>query len=45
MIDEPKETIWGGSVAGPVFRRVVGRVLRYMNVPPSEGGRTLVVES
>lgn len=45
MIDEPKETIWGGSVAGPVFRRVVGRVLRYMNVPHSEGGRTLVIES
>lgn len=45
MIDEPGKTIWGGSVAGPVFRRVVGRVLRYMNVPYSEGGRTLVIES
>jgi cell division protein FtsI (penicillin-binding protein 3) len=45
MIDEPQESIWGGSVAAPVFRRVVGRALRYLNVPATEGGRTLVVES
>lgn len=45
MIDEPRESIWGGSVAAPVFRRVVERVLRYMNVPVTEGGRTIVVES
>ena len=45
MIDEPQESIWGGSVAAPVFRRVVSRALRYLNVPATEGGRTLVVES
>jgi cell division protein FtsI (penicillin-binding protein 3) len=45
MIDEPQESIWGGSVAAPVFRRVVSRTLRYLNVPATEGGRILVVES
>ncbi len=45
MIDEPQESIWGGSVAAPVFRRVVSRALRYLNVPATEGGRTLMVES
>jgi cell division protein FtsI (penicillin-binding protein 3) len=45
MIDEPEVSIWGGSVAAPVFRRVVSRALRYLNVPATEGGRTLVVQS
>jgi cell division protein FtsI (penicillin-binding protein 3) len=45
MIDEPQESIWGGSVAAPVFRRVVSRALRYLNVPATEGGRILMVES
>ena len=44
MIDEPEGTIWGGSVAAPVFSRVVGRVMRYMNVPADRGGRELVAE-
>jgi cell division protein FtsI (penicillin-binding protein 3) len=42
MIDEPEGTIWGGSVAAPVFSRIVGRVMRYMNVPPDSGGRDLM---
>lgn len=45
MIDEPEGTIWGGSVAAPVFSRVVGRLMRYMNIPPTHGGRELVAGS
>lgn len=45
MIDEPQESIWGGSVAAPVFRRVTRRVLRYLNVPANGAGRILVVRS
>jgi cell division protein FtsI (penicillin-binding protein 3) len=45
MIDEPEGTIWGGSVAAPVFSRVAGRIMRYMNVPPIRGGRDLVAGS
>ena len=45
MIDEPRESIWGGSVAAPVFKRVVSRTLRYLNLPASGPGPTLVIES
>ena len=45
MVDEPRESIWGGSVAAPVFRRFVGRALRYLNVPAATGDRTLVLRS
>jgi cell division protein FtsI (penicillin-binding protein 3) len=45
MIDEPEGSIWGGSVAAPVFSRFVERALRYLNVPATEGGRVLVAES
>jgi cell division protein FtsI/penicillin-binding protein 2 len=45
MVDEPQESIWGGSVAAPVFRRFVGRALRYLNVPATVGDRTLVLRS
>ncbi len=44
MIDEPETSIWGGSVAAPVFSRVVGQALRYLNVPREEGGNLLVLE-
>lgn len=35
VIDEPKGSIYGGVVAGPVVREVGRRALQYMNVPPS----------
>jgi cell division protein FtsI (penicillin-binding protein 3) len=44
-IDEPRESIWGGEVAAPVFRRLLQRVLRYLNVPTNDGGQTLMVKA
>ncbi|OGD12240.1 MAG: hypothetical protein A2Y86_07050 [Candidatus Aminicenantes bacterium RBG_13_62_12] len=34
VIDEPRGLYYGGQVAAPVFRAVVGQVLRYLKVPP-----------
>ena len=34
IVDEPQGSIWGESVCGPVFSRVVGYTLRYLNAPP-----------
>lgn len=33
-VDEPKGDYYGGKVAGPVFRAIAERSLKYMNVPP-----------
>lgn len=27
---------WGGQVAGPVFKRVVGQIMQYLNIPPND---------
>ena len=32
--DNPKGASYGGTVAGPVFRRTAERILKYWNVPP-----------
>jgi len=45
MIDEPKGAIYGGSVAAPVFKRVVQRTLRYLNVPPETREQVLLVRA
>jgi cell division protein FtsI (penicillin-binding protein 3) len=34
VIDEPKGSHYGGVVAAPVFRKIVGKTLRYLKVPP-----------
>jgi stage V sporulation protein D (sporulation-specific penicillin-binding protein) len=34
IVDDPKGSIWGESVCGPVFKRVVEYSLRYLNVKP-----------
>ncbi|MHB8840185.1 MAG: peptidoglycan D,D-transpeptidase FtsI family protein [Candidatus Aquicultor sp.] len=34
VIDEPQESIYGGSVAAPVFSRVAEFSLRYLKIPP-----------
>lgn len=40
MINDPKNDGYGGgAVAAPVFSRVMGGVLRLLNVPPDEQGR------
>ena len=33
MIENPRESHWGGKVAGPVFRKISREVLRYLNEP------------
>jgi cell division protein FtsI (penicillin-binding protein 3) len=45
MIDEPKGAIYGGSVAAPVFQKVVQRSLRYLNVPPETREQVLLVRA
>ena len=32
--DSPKTSSYGGTVAGPAFRRISERVLKYMNIQP-----------
>lgn len=34
IVDDPRASIWGESVAGPAFKTVVEETLRYLNVPP-----------
>ncbi|MCL6471648.1 MAG: penicillin-binding protein 2 [Firmicutes bacterium] len=34
VIDEPQESIYGGSVAAPVFSRIAEFTLRYLKIPP-----------
>lgn len=41
VIDEPIIEHYGGSVAGPVFRRVAEQTLRHLGVPPAQGGTKL----
>ncbi len=41
VIDEPVIDHYGGSVAGPVFRRVAEQALRHLGVMPSRGGGEL----
>jgi cell division protein FtsI (penicillin-binding protein 3) len=45
MIDEPKGAIYGGSVAAPVFKNVVQRTLRYLNIPPEAREQVLLVRT
>jgi cell division protein FtsI (penicillin-binding protein 3) len=39
VIYEPKGQIYGGLVAGPVFREIANQALSYMNVPMDENFR------
>lgn len=34
LVDDPKGVIWGETVAGPAFKKVVEETLRYLNVKP-----------
>jgi cell division protein FtsI (penicillin-binding protein 3) len=45
MIDEPKGAIYGGSVAAPIFQKVVQRTLRYLNVPSETREQVLLVRA
>lgn len=44
MIDSPVGSVYGGTVAAPVFRAVAEQSLAYLQVPPDDtGGRMLLV--
>jgi cell division protein FtsI (penicillin-binding protein 3) len=44
MVDSPVGTIWGGSVAAPLFKAVAEQALSYLQVQPDDvGGRMLLV--
>jgi len=36
IIKEPTGAYWGGEIAAPVFGRIIGRILLYMNVLPED---------
>jgi cell division protein FtsI (penicillin-binding protein 3) len=38
MVDEPQGGHLGGAVAAPIFKEITEQALRYLHVPPSEGG-------
>jgi cell division protein FtsI (penicillin-binding protein 3) len=44
VVDEPRGSQFGGTVAAPVFREVAESTLRYLGVQPSIPARTLGVE-
>ena len=33
-VDEPRGTIWGGTVAAPAFAEIAEFALQYLQVPP-----------
>jgi cell division protein FtsI (penicillin-binding protein 3) len=43
VIDEPKGSEYGGTVAAPAFKEIAESTLRYLNVPPSIPMRTIDV--
>lgn len=45
MIDSPEGTVWGGSVAAPVFRAVAEQSLAYLQVPPDDREGTMLLVS
>ncbi|MEW5802203.1 MAG: penicillin-binding protein 2 [bacterium] len=38
MIDEPMEEHLAGAVAAPAFRKIAQSIIRYLNIPPVQGG-------
>lgn len=43
VLDEPKEEIYGGVVAAPVFRAIAEHSLIYLNIPRGDSGNVLLV--
>lgn len=41
MLDEPKDSYYGGRVAAPVFKRIAEQALAWMQVAPKESGGLL----
>src|SRR5436190_5097854 len=44
VVDEPKGSEYGGTVAAPAFKEIAEAVLHYLDVPPSIPARTLRVQ-
>jgi len=42
IIDEPKETHYGGTVAAPAFREIAREVLNYLNIPSQNDLKRLI---
>lgn len=40
VVDSPRTSIYGGTVAAPIFRRIAEASLQYLGVPPREGDAT-----
>ena len=38
VVNEPKNAIWGGTVAAPAFAQIAAYDLQYLEVPPDAGG-------
>ena len=43
VVDEPEESHYGGTVAGPAFRKIAETTLDYLNIAPTRGRRNLIV--
>jgi cell division protein FtsI (penicillin-binding protein 3) len=43
VVDEPKTTHYGGTVAAPAFKRIIKETLSYLNVAPADGLQKLRV--
>ncbi len=43
VVDEPEESHYGGTVAGPAFRKIAETTLDYLNIAPKKGHRNLIV--
>jgi cell division protein FtsI (penicillin-binding protein 3) len=45
VVDEPKGSQYGGTVAAPAFREIAEAALRYLRVPPSIPARTIDLDA
>ncbi len=43
VVDEPQDTIYGGLVAAPAFKKIIKETLGYMNIAPAGGLQKLRV--
>ncbi|MBI2014703.1 MAG: PASTA domain-containing protein, partial [Candidatus Rokubacteria bacterium] len=43
MLDEPKNEKWGSEAAAPIFAAIGREILRYLEVPPSDGEPVQIV--
>lgn len=43
VVDEPQGSIYGGSVAAPIFKEIAEQALTYLKIPIMEGDRTILV--